>query len=57
MGKASAHLTVRRGLEQAAKSSTSSKVRKEMTPLMASVGRRSRQHMMVRAVYGVRGGP
>jgi hypothetical protein len=57
LGKASGLLTVRRGLEQAAKGSTSSKMRKETTLVMASVGRRSRQHMMVRAVYGVRGGP
>jgi hypothetical protein len=50
LGKASGLLTVRRGLEQAAKGSTSSKVREETTLVMASVGR---QHMMVRAEYGV----
>lgn len=57
MRKASTILTVRRGLEQAARCSTSSKMRKETTLIMASVGRRPRQHMMARAVYGVWGGP
>jgi hypothetical protein len=43
--QADALLTVRRDLEQAAKGSTSSKVRNEATLVKASAGRRARRHM------------